>query len=384
MNITHVCLCGPVTDFFSYQDNLLSKYHAKLNHKVTLITSEWVWSKEGRLEKNRGKQYINDDNVKIIRLKIKGNDKFEKKFKIYKNFYKTLELSKPEIIFIHGSQFLNIFTIIRFLKKNKNVIVYVDNHADFSNSATNWLSINILHKIIWRITTQKILPFTKMFYGVLPSRVDFLKNIYRVPDNKVELLLMGIDDEKMEQSLKNYSKKDYRKKLNLSNDDFVILTGGKIDNSKKQIFNLISAVKEIKQKNVKLLIFGSVAKELKDEFFRSIDSKKIIFIGFINDEESFKMIDIADLVIFPGRHSVYWEQVVGQGTPLIVKYWEGSTHVDLGGNVKFLYKDNKDEIKNIIYSLLENKEDYEIMKNSAKKIEIENFKYSNIAKKSIM
>ena len=34
--------------------------------------------------------------------------------------------------------------------KNPNVKIFVDNHADFSNSATNWLSLEILHKKIWK------------------------------------------------------------------------------------------------------------------------------------------------------------------------------------------------------------------------------------------
>ena len=32
---------------------------------------------------------------------------------------------------------------------------------------------------------------------------------------------------------------------------------------------------------------------------------------------------------------------------MIVKYWEGTTHVDIGGNCEFIYKDSVEEIRNI-------------------------------------
>ena len=41
-------------------------------------------------------------------------------------------------------------------------------------------------------------PYVNKFYGVLPARVDFLINEYKLPKNKVELLVMGADDDCIE------------------------------------------------------------------------------------------------------------------------------------------------------------------------------------------
>ncbi|MDY4307608.1 hypothetical protein SNF32_10825 [Enterococcus mundtii] len=54
---------------------------------------------------------------------------------------------------------------------------------------------NILHKIIWKHQASKIEPFTTDFYGVLPARVDFLKNVYKLPEEKISLLIMGGDND---------------------------------------------------------------------------------------------------------------------------------------------------------------------------------------------
>ena len=114
-----------------------------------------------------------------------------------------------------------------------------------------------------------------------------------------------------------------------------------------------------------------------------VDGIKIQYIGWIDSTDSYKYFAAADLVVFPGRHSVFWEQVVGQGIPMICKYWEGTNHVDLGGNVKFLYEDTVDEIyKSIIALLVDNKAEYSIVKAIALK-QKNIFRYSKIAEKSL-
>ena len=41
---------------------------------------------------------------------------------------------------------------------------------------------------------------------------------------------------------------------------------------------------------------------------------------------------------------MFWEQVVAQGIPMVVKYWEGNLHIDFSkGNVEFLYNDSEEK-----------------------------------------
>ena len=56
--------------------------------------------------------------------------------------------------------------------------------------------------------------------------------------------------------------------------------------------------------------------------------------------------------------------------------------MDLGGNVRFLYKDTAEETEAVICQVLE-KETYEKMKAIAEEKGIETFAYSQIAKRSI-
>lgn len=381
--IVHIMLAGPVTDGWNYQDNLLTKYHKKLGYNVTIITSQWIWGNSGKLEKFEKTNYINGDGIKTIRLPIKTGDNFLSKLKRYSNLYEILNSEKADIMFIHNVAFLDVNVIASYLKKNANVRVFVDNHSDYSNSATNWVSKMVLHKFLWRRMAQKLVPFTEKFYGVLPARVDFLVDVYKTPKGNTELLAMGADDEKVIEAEKSENINFIREKYGIKQTDFLIMTGGKIDEAKTQTLLLIEAVKKIDDKRVKLIVFGSVVDSLKERVISLADGIKIQCIGWIDSCDSYKYFAATDLVVFPGRHSVFWEQVVGQGIPMICKYWKGTTHVDVGGNAQFLYEDTVDEIYKSITDLLsENKAEYLKMKAIAIK-QKNTFRYSEIAEKSL-
>lgn len=385
MKILHLCLGCFYVDNYSYQENMLPKYHKKIGHEVSIIASLLSFDESGKgcyLEK--GGTYINEYGIKVTRL---NNYRYFKRIsrfmRLYKNTYKTIEKENPDIIFIHGCQFWDIHKVVKYLKRNSRVKVYFDNHADFSNSATNWISKNIMHRIVWRYCAKTIEPFTRKIYGVLPARVDFLIDMYKMPSEKVEFLPMGADDEKVISFRSNYIKESICKKYQLTHHDFIIITGGKIDNSKRQILTLMKSVNELDNKNIKLIIFGTVIKELEDEFYRLLNSDRIKYIGWINSEETYEYFSIADLAIFPGRHSVLWEQAAGSGIPMIVKYWDGTTHIDLNGNVEYLYNDTKEEMKSKIEYIVNNEVHYKNMRRIAESKGMEEFSYLKIAQRSI-
>ena len=380
MKVVNICLVGPFSDGWSYQENILTKFQKNFAD-VSVVTSQYSWNDKGNLVKKQESNYTNCDGVKIYRLPIKNNQNLNSKFKRYQGLYEVLKNLSPDVLFIHGCQFRDISTIVKYLRTHSNVVTYVDNHADFSNSATNWMSKNILHKIIWRYHAQKINPFVKKWYGVLPARVDFLKDVYGLPANKIEFLPMGADDDLVEKYTHPEIRLEYRKKYDIAEDDQLIVTGGKIDLAKTQTMLLMDAVNQINNPKLKLIVFGSVASELKDEI-EKLCSDNVKYIGWLSSEESYPHFAMADLVVFPGRHSVFWEQVAGMGIPMVVKYWEGTTHIDRGGNVKFLREDSSDEIKKVIEDVFFGGE-IERMKNVALNNKFF-FSYRNIAERCIV
>ena len=361
----------------------MPKYHKYLGYDVEIIASLITFDKNGKgTFLSEGSSYINEHGIKVTRIDNKKPLKIYRKLNRYVGTYEAIEKAAPDIIFIHGCQFLDIYIVIEYLKKHADVKVYVDNHADFSNSATNFLSKNILHKLLWKKCANSILPFTEKFYGVLPARVDFLVDLYKLPKDKCELLVMGADDERVKSAEAPQVKEIIRKKYNINENDFLIVTGGKIDLFKKQTLLLMDAVNKIDCENVKLIVFGSVVEELKEEVNKRC-SDKVQYIGWVQSDESYKYFASADLAVFPGRHSVFWEQVAGQGIPMLVKRWAGTTHIDLDGNVLFLYDDSEYEILQNLQKIIKDKDLYDKMKESAVEKGFKTFSYLNIAKRAI-
>lgn len=379
MKITHFCLAGTITDGWSYQENLLAKYHQRQGHQVSILTSRWVYNNKHELYRCEKNDYLLADGIHVMRLDMKQGVKPNGRFARFIGVEESLEKLSPDILFIHGCQFLDMKKVVRYLRKHDNVVVYLDNHADFSNSATNFIS-KVLNKILWRHQAQLINPYVNKFYGVLPARCDFLKEIYNAPSNKVELLVMGADDELVEKA--SLAKNETRQRYHINEQDFLIVTGGKIDRFKTQTLLLMQAVHDINNAKVKLIVFGPVDNNLKDEVMRLSDGQIVQYLGWLNPEESYNLFGISNLVVFPGRHSVYWEQVAGMGIPMIVKDWEGTHHIDKGGNVLYLREDLVQEIKDKIFELLHNNDKYQKMMQAADKCKTF-FSYNEIARRSI-
>ena len=383
MKVVHLCLGCFYPDNYSYQENMLPKFHKELGYDVEVIASLVTFDKDGKgTYYPEARTYQNEYDIKVTRLNYKKPLKVYRTLKRYIGTYEALEKAAPDILFIHGCQFRDTDVVIKYIKKHPNVIVYVDNHADFSNSGRNYWSRNILHKIIWRDSAQKLSPYTKKFYGVLPARVDWLINMYRLPADKCELLVMGADDDKVREAYEGGWRDKIREKYGIRATDFLVMTGGKIDNAKRQTLLLMEAIKQLDIPNLKLIVFGSVTPELKERVQELSDGIKVQYIGWVNSNESDHYWVASDLAVFPGRHSVFWEQVAGLGIPMVCKYWEGTTHVDAGGNVIFLKKDSVDEITNVIQDIVTT-DKYKHMRNIAQSKGKEKFSYKDMAKRAL-
>lgn len=379
MKILHICLGNFFNDGYSYQENLLAKYHKKLGLEVYVIAGLDIFDKNGKITYLKsGREYIGDYGIPVKRLNLKNQSRLSKRLRNYSGLKSSLEKIKPDIIFLHNCQFISIIDLIKYLKKHPDTRVYADNHADFFNSASNWVSKNILHKIIWRHYAKRIEPFTAKFYGVLPARVDFLKSVYGLPEEKCELLVMGADDDEVKKAKKPEVRAEKRKEYGLTDSDFVIMTGGKIDHNKRETLQLMDAVNAISNENIKLLVFGSVVPELSEEFESRL-SEKVRYIGWKKSEDIYSEFAAADLIAFPGLHSVLWEQAVGMGKPCLFRKIHGFEHVDIGGNCRFIENTSADSIKSDIENCIANTDE---MKKAAEK-GAEVFSYYNIAKRSL-
>lgn len=389
MKILHLCLTGSFTDNASYQDNMLAKFHTLQGYEVIVLTTLYSFDENGNLFKYNIKNtsYTSNDGYKVVRIDNKKGifSKFNSYFRRFKNTYNNIKKENPDILFIHGCQFLDIVyakKYFKFKRSKKEIIkIYVDNHADYINSAKNWLSKQIQHRVIWRFCAKLIEPYTSCFYGVTPVRCDFLNEMYGIPRNKIKLLYLGVDDTLINLDKREELKKEFCIDNNISINDFLIVTGGKID-TLKNIHLLLQAFKNLNNQKAHLIVFGSITEDMKDIISDLLKQNNVHYLGWIDTETAIKLFTISDLGVFPGTHSVYWEQVVGCGLPAIFKYWQGMDHIDMNGNCVMLRDVTPESIQLAIENMINNESSYYVIRNIAKKCS-KYFLYSEIARKSL-
>ena len=384
MKILHCCLAAFYIDNYSYQENILPKIHKLQGHEVKILASTETYihnKKLGYLDKGK---YINENDIEVTRISYTNwlPLKLGAKIRKYVGVYNHLEEFKPDIIFLHDTQFASTREIATYCKKHKSVKVFADCHTDYINSAKNWVSKNILHKIIYKHYTHIIEPFVSKFYGTLPLRNEFLENVYKVPLSKIELLEFGADDTLYKLSDKAIVRKTLCQKHGIDQDNFILVTGGKIDERKK-IHILLKAFCESDLVGVKLIVFGEPNEEMKPIIEKYYNEKNIIFLGWLSDVEIYNLLLSADLAIYPGTHSVLWEQSVGVGLPCIFKKWEGIQHVDLGDNCVFLESSKTEELKEKLNRIIPKNDEFFKLKKNAEKKGPEHFAYSKIAERAI-
>lgn len=383
MKIVDLILHGSFTDGLAYQENCLPYYHKKsLNSDAVIISGPYI------LDPSSGMEYVAEsgesvcaDGIRLIRLSASKIQFISKKFAYYPKLYNALKMEKPDIIFVHLLQSFSLLSVRKYKKKHPEVKVYADSHADYVNSAHSWLSKKILHNIIWRMIIKWCEPFIDTIYGVLPLRVDFLKEMYKLPEKKVKLLLMGAEDEKIHFESADSVRCQIRNDLSIPPDNFVIITGGKIDR-KKNIHILIKVLKKMNRDNIILIIFGSVNEEMKKFMEIAADYPFIRYIGWISSDAMYDYFLASDLAVFPGTHSVIWEQAVGTNLPCIFKRWEGITHIDRGGNAILIGDDIESDLEKAVSKVVSDADLYKKMRQKAKEIGTD-FRYSIIAKLSV-
>ena len=379
MKILHVCLAAFYIDNYAYQENLLPKYHKKMGHDVEIVASLQTFDQNGIASYlDKPGKYINEHQIKVTRLNYKRG-LLNKKLKRYLKLEVVLNEFSPDVMFIHGIQFLDILKLFKY-KKHHNVVLVADNHADFTNSGTNFFSKYLLHKGLWRFIAKKSVSHIRHFFGVLPKRVDFLTDVYKIPSDKVSLLLMGVDDEIAHKSDSINHKKWLLDTYHINNNKILLMAGGKFDSSKKDILVLVEAMKELKEFH--LLIFGPFDEKIKLRFDAlRIKLDNVSYVPWLDASQGIQHLMGADIVVFPGRHSVYWEQAAGLGKPLIVKKSYNTDYINIDGNAFNINTSNPKNIIDVLIPLKE-KNELEFFTRNAQKV-ASNFYYSEIAKKSL-
>lgn len=153
---------------------------------------------------------------------------------------------------------------------------------------------------------SKIIKSTKKIICVSNFIANSISNLMDMPSNKFVVLRNCIDVKRFSIDLNFEEKRNLREKYGIKENEKVLLFTGRIT-PEKGVKELVESLKNVKNKNYKLLILGSALNELKaktkyqeeiEKIVKTI-SNKVIFTGFIRYEEINKFYSIADIAVLP-------------------------------------------------------------------------------------
>lgn len=381
MRIVHICLACFYIEGWGYQENILPKYHAQAGHDVMVLTSDYMFNSRSEKVVKQERDYVNPHGVHVKVLDRTRRYGWYSRFGDFSNVCEELEAFRPDVIFVHGGQFVALKDVVSYCRRYKTVKLYIDQHADYYNAPVKTFKQKLVSYWIHGYWIRKASKLAQKVWGVTPWRCQYLHEIYGVPENKIDLLVMGGDDALIPFAQAQQIRIQIRQDLGIGEDDFVVVTGGKIDRA-KNIHLLAQAVRELKRENLHLIVFGQPTTDMEETVEKMAADPRCHCVGWVDSAKVYDYFLASDIAAFPGTHSVLWEQVCACGTPALFKEWEGMRHVCVNGNAKLLCLDSVEEIKSNIVHLLDNPSTYNEMREAANQCK-EAFFYSQIAKRAI-
>ena len=329
-----VMICDLFLENLNYQENLLAKYYVKNGHDVVIVSSTFSSVFDYVNNSNKRGEALETFHLGFKIIKRHYSLNILNRFRRLEGVYKILKSENPDLIFVHGIH-LNLREAINYkIKINKNCKVIFDYHGDFSNSAKNWLSIQILHKIVWKQFLYLYLKKVDKIFYVTPFSAKFLNELYSISYDDMDLLYLGADVDLINKKKSENIRNLIRSKFLINKTDLVIFSGGKLTPTKKTEL-LIKAFLKLNNKKTHLFIIGdSSEKDLKykhELLEQSKNNNRIHFIGWLSSSNVYDYMSASDLAVYPSSQSVLWQQSICSELPLIVG-------LDKGQEINYLNK----------------------------------------------
>lgn len=323
-------------------------------------------------------------------------------FLIAKNIFKKSNSQSYRFIF-QRLYFLN--KISQNLKKNDYDKVLLENHPT-QYLALKWRKnykkyqnryyYHCHNEFVGTYGCEFIIKNTKKMICVSNFIKNSLEKKLEIDKDKCVVLRNGIDTKKFSITIDEIEKQKIKKKYNINDDDKILLFTGRII-KEKGIKELLEALSKVQIKNLKLLVVGSSLNNINvktkyeieiEELVKKIN-KNVIFTGFVEYKEIYKLYAIADIAVLPS----IWDdpapltiiESMAAGLPIITTNSGGIPEYAKNGCAVILKRDENMiyNLKNAIIDLLNHKEKRkkmsEISKENTETLTLNNY-YFNFLK----
>jgi len=360
-----------------YQENILPKLHKDQGHDVLIIASTDVFVKNNILGSTTPGTYLNENNIPVIRVPYAQflHPFLEKKIRKYIGVYKLIEDFKPDIILFHGGAAYEIKTVARYKKKNPNVKMFIDSHEDLLNSAQNFLSKHVLHRLFYKPILLRNLKYFEEVLYISKDTHYFLNHFYNIPETKLKFFPLGGIIPDRETKLKTATK--IRKELSIEDNQLLCLHTGKLDKLKRTE-EILEGFHQSSSDLYKLVIIGSIDDDFKPILDQYLEKdSRIVFLGWKKAIELQDYLMACDLYLQLGSQSATMQLAVCSGAVTAVYPHE---------SYKFLMKtacfyiNSANDITKLLNSINEDPAILEEKRVASRKVAEETLDYDKIAK----
>lgn len=377
MKILHIALLSSFTEGMLYQDNLLEQFNRIDGHEVTVITDSNKYV-NGVLSKVEEEDIYLKNGTRLIRLNYDDllNNFVSRKIQKIRRLYGLIESIEPDSILWHGVCGYELINVAKYIKLHPNVLFYMDSHEDFNNTASRLVS-KICYKYIHGFFVKKALPYVKKILYVGYDAVPFLKEMYGIPDKKLEFFpLGGIIVPKEEQ---DKQRECLIKEYQLPKDAIICAHSGKMV-KEKRTEELLRAFLKIHDDRLRLFVFGSIPenrKEIIEPLIKNDD--RIYFLGWKKNKDILDILAATDLYCQPGTMSATYQNALCAGCATMIRPTDSYKH--LAGDVAIYTDGTEENITNIFSQIVENQDFLLDLKEKSYKLAKEKLDYQKLSRR---
>lgn len=353
MIIVHICLCDAYEENWEYHRNLASNYDITKGHKVYIVTSSLTTDKNAKWTNGESGISTTSNGIKVYRLNNRlRNRAIQGKLNGVTGLYNTLCQISPDLIMVHNLQSISLYDIAKYKKKFPNTILCGDSHADYFNSARNFISKYLLNAIVYKkIIKDNMRYFNKFFYHG-ESVKKFFEVMYSIKLSNYVISTIGAKVESQE--IVDNKRIEIRHKLNWDDKKIYLVHSGKLE-PRKKTKEILEALYKVKSNSFILLIIGNIGDDQRDILRPLIErDARVKFLGWKSSSELREYLLAADLYLQPGTMSITLYNSLACGTPAIV--YPHDDYKKFFDGWEYLVK-TEQEIIDVLNRVLENRDE---------------------------
>lgn len=304
MKVAHVCLSCFFIDGRSYQENELVSQHVRDGHEVLVLASTETHAPDGKITYTQPGEYTGTEGASVRRLAYRRflPHKLMSKLRMNVGTYEALARFRPEVILFHGTCAWELRVVARYARRNPTVLLYVDSHEDWNNSARSFISREVLHRCYYGPVLRSVLSQIRKILCVSTESMDFVNTLYRVPRPYLEFFPLGgrpVPDEE-------YEKRRLATRLahKLAEEDILLVQSGK-QTKRKKLLESFRALAACQNPRLRLLVVGVLHSDIRVEADRLIaGDPRVRYLGWKSTDELTDLLCAADVYLQPGTQSV--------------------------------------------------------------------------------